>query len=131
MMKIMNRIKVGTIAAELPNVPLLSKVLEVLPQAMLPKALQSDDSARKENTTSAASAKANEQTDTVFSGVVAEVEKGESLDDEGILNEAGIFTVVTSFGAFFHGPICKKESRRESPDCQMIILTLTSLIFAG
>jgi cytochrome P450 len=94
MLDIMYRIKIGATTAELPILRPLSQVLKVLPKSILPMVLHSSDNGIKETQESAAIAKANDDSNTVFTGVAAEAEKGDMLDDEDVSSEAGVFTVA-------------------------------------
>ena len=94
MLEIMHRIKIGTMAAELPVLILLTRFLRYVPNAILPTALHSNNTRVNETKTSAANAKASDNSNTIFAGVAAEAEKGELLNDEDISSEAGIFTVA-------------------------------------
>lgn len=94
MLDIMYRIKIGTMTTELPILGPLSQVLRFVPKAMLPMVLHSNGTAIKETENSAASAKASDDSNTIFAGVAAEAEKGEMLDEEDVSTEAGVFTVA-------------------------------------
>lgn len=94
MLDIMYRIKIGTMTTELPILSPLSRVLRFVPKAILPMVLHSNDTGIKETQNSAASAKASDDSNTIFAGVAAEAEKGEKLDEEDVSTEAGVFTVA-------------------------------------
>jgi len=94
MLDIMYRIKIGTMTTELPILSPLSQVLRFVPKSILPTVLHSNDTGIKETKASAASAKASDDTNTIFAGVAAEAEKGEKLDAEDVSSEAGVFTVA-------------------------------------
>jgi len=94
MLDIMYRIKIGTMTIELPILNPLSRVLRFVPKAILPMVLHTNDTSIKETKSSAASAKASDNSSTIFGGVAAEAEKGEKLDEEDVSTEAGVFTVA-------------------------------------
>lgn len=94
MLDTMQRIKIGTIAIELPILRPLSKILRFVPKALLPTVLHSSDNSVKETKNSASSARASDEANTIFAGVAVEAEKGETLDEESVSAEAGVFTIA-------------------------------------
>jgi hypothetical protein len=141
MLDIMQRIKIGTVAIELPILSPLSKALRFVPKAILPTVLHSNDTNAKEMKNSAASAKASDDANTIFADVAAEAEKGEILDAESVSAEAGVFTIAGTdttaitltyaVWCILSRPDLQEKVEKKSPHCQMTTPTSIFWTFPG
>jgi hypothetical protein len=68
MLDIMYKIKIGTMTIELPILVPLSRLLRIVPKAILPMVLHSNDTSIKETKASAASTQSRDDSNTIFPG---------------------------------------------------------------